>query len=387
MPKVLVLFEFPTLNGGENSWLATVEPLRKLGWEIVAAAPAKGPLARQLDQLQLEHLPLGNRDGGVPPLIERRASLATLVRNCQPDLIHANSLNMARIAGPVARALQIPCVGHARDIVRISKQAVADLNQNSRILCVSHATRQWHVAQGLRPDRSAVLYNGVDLELFRPRQPTGYLHQELQLEPDVPVIGGIGQLVMRKGWDLLIQAAERLTTGPMSASLPPLHFVIAGECYSTKNEARDYQHQLQQRSRQGPLKGRLSFLGRREDVTRLLPELTLLAHPARQEPLGRVLLESVACGVPVVATDVGGTSEIFADYRDAAKIVPPEARAFAAAIRETVLDAAWAARARDLARQLANARFSQSLAAQGLARHYEEVLGTEMDPSKRGPLA
>ena len=58
-------------------------------------------------------------------------------------------------------------------------------------------------------------------------------------------------------------------------------------------------------------------------------------HPARQEPLGRVLLEAAAAGVAVVATDVGGTREIFPPEADAARLVPPDdADALAAAMLE-----------------------------------------------------
>ena len=67
----------------------------------------------------------------------------------------------------------------------------------------------------------------------------------------------------------------------------------------------------------------------------LLNELTLLGHAARQEPLGRVLLEAAAAGVAVVATDVGGTREIFPTEADAARLVPPDdAATLAAAMLE-----------------------------------------------------
>ena len=69
----------------------------------------------------------------------------------------------------------------------------------------------------------------------------------------------------------------------------------------------------------------------------LLAELTLLVHPARQEPLGRVLLEAAAAGVPVVATDVGGTREIFSDD-EAELIVPDDVAALAAAIERMLAD-------------------------------------------------
>ena len=96
-----------------------------------------------------------------------------------------------------------------------------------------------------------------------------------------------------------------------------MHYVIVGQRHSEKAESRQFATIGQgharlactQRARAAP--ARVHFLGVRNDVCRLLDELTLLVHPARQEPLGRVLLEAAAAGVAVIATDVGGTPEIF----------------------------------------------------------------------------
>ena len=54
------------------------------------------------------------------------------------------------------------------------------------------------------------MYNGIDLERFRPRPPTGYLHQQLGLAGDVPLIGTIGQISLRKGHDVLAAALANL---------------------------------------------------------------------------------------------------------------------------------------------------------------------------------
>ena len=104
---------------------------------------------------------------------------------------------------------------------------------------------------------------------------------------------------------MLLRAAAQIAD-----RMPNAHYVIIGQRHSEKTESRQFERDLLDASARA-LVGRVHFLGRRNDVGRLLAELTLLAHPARQEPLGRVLLEAVAAGVAVVATAVGGTPEIF----------------------------------------------------------------------------
>ena len=73
---------------------------------------------------------------------------------------------MSRLVGPVTAELGIPSMGHIRDIVSLSAKAMADVNCNTRLLAVSHATRDYHVAAGLDADKAFVLYNGVDLQRF-----------------------------------------------------------------------------------------------------------------------------------------------------------------------------------------------------------------------------
>ena len=148
-----------------------------------------------------------------------------------------------------------------------------------------------------------------------------------------------------------------------------------GERNSEKGESRRFESDLHGTA-SGPLDGRVHFLGRRDDVSRLLGELTLLAHPARQEPLGRVLLEASAAGVAVVATEVGGTPEIFPPGCDAARLVPPDdAGALAGAMLEVLGDSAMRRRLAAAARQRAEQQFDIRTAVSNLLGHYEATIG------------
>jgi glycosyltransferase involved in cell wall biosynthesis len=309
-----------------------------------------------------------------------------VLRRRRPDLLHANSLSMGRLSGPVAAELGVPSLAHLRDIIRLSRQAVADLNCHRRLLAVSAATRAYHVAAGLDAAKTFVLHNGVDLNAFRPRPATGYLHCKLGLPPEIPLIGTIGQIGLRKGQDVLLRAA-----GLLADRLPQVHYVLVGERFSDKAESRQFEANLHvgqvsnlpvdvgqvanlpidERQVGNLLQGRLHFLGFRNDVDRLLNELTLLVHPARQEPLGRVLLEAAASGVAVVATDVGGTREIFPPEAQAAFLVPPDdPDALATAIAELMLDSNLRRQLATAARRRAETAFDIRQAAAGLIEHY-----------------
>jgi len=376
MPRVLLLFEYPTLNGGERSLLTVLPLLTAHGFTFHALAPADGPLATALAAREIRVRPLHTVDHGGCRLSQEvlRTQIREAVEEIQPQLVHANSLSMGRLAGPVTAQLGLPSLSHLRDIIGLSRQAIADLNQQRRLLAVSQATRAFHIGQGLQADKSFVVYNGIDLHQFRPVAPVGWLHRELAIPADALLIGTIGQLVLRKGHDLLAEAADRL-----ASRHPRLHYVFAGDRFSDKTEAREHEVRIRERFAQGALAGRGHFLGFRTDVPALLPELTLLVHPARQEPLGRVLLEAAASGAPIVVTDVGGTREILP--AGAAELVPPnDPTALTAAIDRLVQDAplrtAYATRAFAEIRQ----RFTAERSAENLLHHYRELL------SQSGPL-
>ncbi len=372
MPHVALLCEYATLNGGERSILSVLPGLTQRGVRFTAIAPADGPLAERLAVLAVRVAPLcmANPPGRRYSQEELRATLTDELRRLKPDLVHANSLAMGRLVGPVAADLRIPSVAHLRDIVGLSQQAVADLNQNRRLLAVSRADRDYHVAQGVSADKTHVLYNGVDLAEFRPREPTGWLHKELGLPPEALLVGSIGQLVMRKGQDVLAQAAAMIAD-----RYPRVHFVIVGARFSQKPEAIEYEQNVRRTFGTGSLAGRAHFLGVRDDVAEILPELTALVHAAHQEPLGRVLLEAAASGIAVIATDVGGTQEIFPPESQGARLVPPDdAAALATAMIELLDNAPLRRRLGASAAQRARDAFDAETAAAALAEHYGDIL-------------
>jgi len=369
--RVAILCEFSTMNGGERSLLASLPFLPTADWLPLVLCPPSGALAGALRIAGVETIPFEMRDahGSARPPEELRAGLADGLRRLAPQLVHANSISTARLSGPVVERLGLPSIGHLRDIVSLSRPAVANLNLHTRLLAVSEATRTAHIAQGVGPAKTHVLFNGVDLHSFAPQPATGWLHAELALPRSAKLIGVIGQISLRKGLDVLAAAAERL-----ALEFPDLHCVFVGARHSEKTETRQLEADLRARFSAPPLTGHGHFLGTRDDVVNLLPELTLLVHPARQEPLGRVLLEGAASGCAIVATDVGGTQEIFPPGAEAALLVPADRPdQLAAAMARLLHDGDLRLSIGRRARQRAEAAFSAATSAAGLIAHYNDV--------------
>jgi glycosyltransferase involved in cell wall biosynthesis len=372
MPRVLVLCEYASLNGGERSLLAVLDGVQRAGFELSVAAPPAGPLADAIRCRGVRLVPLGlhRPSGSRLELSACRRRVREAITGSGADLVHANSLSTSRISGPVVAQLGIPSLGHLRDILRVSPAVVADLNRHTRLLAVSQATRDWYLTAGLRPEKTRVLFNGVDLQEYRPGPPSGFLVRELGLSSTSRLVGSIGQIGMRKGLHTFARAAERIVHDGHD-----VHFVVVGQRYSQKPEAIQYEHQLLDMTSKQPLRGRFHLLGVRDDVPQLLREFHVLAHAARQEPLGRVLLEAAACAVPVVATDVGGTREIFPDDAGAAILIPADdAQSLADAVTRLLRDDELRQRVGRAARCRAEQAFDAGQAAELLAEHYRAVL-------------
>lgn len=371
MPEVLVLCEYGSLNGGERSLLTVLQHGLAEHARIQVACPRQGPLAEALLRSGIAprpldlHTPAGSR----LPLAECRLRLQRLLDAVQPDLVHANSLAITRLVGPVIAERSLPGLGHLRDILRINRRVADDLNQHDRLIAVSQATRQWYVQLGVDPQRLHVVHNGVDLNHFCPRPATGYLHRLANLPPETMLIGAIGQIGMRKGWDVLLAAALEVVRRQ-----PAVCFLIVGQRYSQKAEALEYERRLLTQASHPDLQGRVRFLGLRDDIAELMHELTLLVHPARQEPLGRVLLEAAASGVPIVATRVGGTPEILTHNRSALLVPPDDPLPLADAMLRALADPPFRQRLGQVARQQAQTRFTARNAAMALADQYRMIL-------------
>ena len=310
--RVLVIGEYGTRNGGENSFLSVAPTLQEFGWVFCAAVPLPSEFANALGAIGISIHGLSLLSGGErksQPQI--RTELAELIRRLDPALIHCNSLSTSRLCGPVAHELNVPGMGYLRDIIKLSRQAITDINKLNRIIAVSEATRQMHCQAGIAADKTFVVFNGVDTSAFSPGL-------ECESAEDSPLPGGIpaeakllvfvGQIGMRKGVDILLQAFLEI-----AQHFPDAHLLIVGQRHSSKPEAIEYEQRLIDQAATSKYEPRIHWLGWRTDVAELMRRATLLIHPARQEPLGRVLLEAAASGLPILTTRVGGSPEILSD--------------------------------------------------------------------------
>jgi teichuronic acid biosynthesis glycosyltransferase TuaC len=161
-----------------------------------------------------------------------------------------------------------------------------------------------------------VLRNGVDLDRFRPCERAG-ARQAYGIDGAAPVLLSVGHLIRRKGHELVIEALARL---------PEARLLIAGE--------GPERHALERHARRLGVAGRVRFLGRvaHEALAELYSAADVLVLASSREGWANVLLEAMACGTPVVASNVWGTPEVVADADAGCLVDERTGAAFAAAI-------------------------------------------------------
>ncbi len=176
--------------------------------------------------------------------------------------------------------------------------------------------------------RAQLCYNSLNLQRFAAPPATESvvaLRDELQLPEDAIVIGSVGRLHQQKGYPFLLDAMEAVV-----ARFPQAHLLLVGD--GTEAEA------LRARAAASPVAAHLHLTGPLPAIERVFALLDLFVSSSLWEGLPTVLLESMAAGVPVVATDVSGSRELVADGTSGRLVPAGDAAALAGAIVAALSD-------------------------------------------------
>lgn len=366
--KIAFLFEFSTVSGGEGSFLNLLENLDRERYQVAVLLPEEGELSTRLRGLDLEFVAYDLRHQGRRRAFDEVADeLAPLLRSLGAKLLHSNSLSGGEYSGLIGARAGIPAVSHVRDIQKLKNSRRRRLSQNQGLICVSQAVKDSLVEQSIDADKCHVVWNGISpdfgrgVELERELWPGATGHER--------VIANVGQICLRKAQDLLLDVCL-----PVLRERADCHLVIVGERFSEKQESRDYERQLHERVKAANMEGQVHFLGYRRDVAAILKHSQLLLHPAHQEPLGRVLLESQILGLPVLAFDIGGNSEVVGHEQTGLLLSKGDIKAMQQCLVELLSNDKKHRRFSENARERARLRFEPQRSARKVQEIYESLL-------------
>jgi glycosyltransferase involved in cell wall biosynthesis len=230
-------------------------------------------------------------------------------------------------------------------------------------------------ARGIRARRFLTIFDGIDWTACAPGAGAA-VRRELGIPPDAPVVGVVGHIQAWKGQVLAVEAVARARR-----QVPALRCLVVGGVH---RQGAAYAEELRERVAAPDLAGHVVLTGARRDVAACMDAMDVVLHTSTaREPFGRVLIEAMAVGRPVIAPREGGPRVIVAEGETGLLVPPRDPDALAAAILELM---------RDPARRLAMGRAARARVETvfGIREHvravegvFDEILATRAPAAAR----
>ncbi len=364
--KKRILQIIPTLDrsGAEKQMCLLAEGLPRDEFEVhVCALTRGGPLLTQLNEAGVPTVVIGKRWRLDPQAFWR---LKEHVAHLKPDLIHgwmfaANTYGFAaaRACGVSKFIVGQRCV----DPWKSRMQLALDRALAHRCQCVvvnSEGVREFYVQHGTPPERICVIANGVAIP---PASETTrqQLLAELQIPENSRLLGLVGRLWPQKRVKDAIWAADLL-----KVIRDDTHLLVIGDGpqYDRLRLFRD----------QCEIRDKVHFLGHRDDVPRIMPHFDVLWSTSGYEGQSNVIMEAMAAGVPVVATDIPGTRELVEPQVTGYLVTVGDRAGFAKYTERLLGDSALAAQFSAAARERVQNNFSVQKMIDRHTELYRKVL-------------
>lgn len=336
--KILFLDQSGKPGGAELCLLDIAKPYRD---SCLVGLFADGPFRHLLEQ---QHIPVQvltaqpiqvRKESSLAQGLGSLAQLAPLVASVvrlsrEYDIIYANT-QKALVVGALASFFsRRPLVYHLHDILstdhfsRTNRRLAVTLANRFATLAIanSKASQAAFVEAGGRPDITQVVYNGFEPEIYRSNEShLGRVRQELGLNGQF-LVGHFSRLSPWKGQHVLLQALARCPSDVTA--------ILVGDALFGEQE---YVRHLHEQVAELGLEERVRFLGFRSDIVSLMAACDLVVHTSTApEPFGRVIVEAMLCGRPVVAAQAGGAIELVEQGKTGWLVPPGDPLQLAAAI-------------------------------------------------------
>jgi glycosyltransferase involved in cell wall biosynthesis len=368
-----------TLGGSSENTIASCVALNQAGYECVLAASFRESDPASLDDARRRGCRLVNLAAlgrEVAPLGDPAAllELTRAMRRERPAIVHTHTSKAGFLGRLAARIIRVPAVIHQPHghifygyygsgwtavFTALERRAA---RWTDRIITLTERGTEEHLARGIgRPEQYVTVPSGVPTEQLRASAPSrGAARARLALDTDAFVMVGLGRLVPIKGFDLLLRALPAVAT-----AVPSTRLMLVGDGPD--------RGMLEALAVSLGVSDRVRMTGETTDVAGHLVAADVVVVPSRNEGMGRVVVEAMALGVPVVATAVGGIPAVVVDGECGRLVEPDDVAALAAALVELARDAGLRRKLGDGARERAE-HFSTEVANAKLLALYAALV-------------
>jgi glycosyltransferase involved in cell wall biosynthesis len=306
--------------------------------------------------------------------------LARLFRDRRIEVVHGFLLDAeiaCRLAGRLAKSPVVIASERNTDYVRPLRHTVAQrltMRLFDLMVANSEAGKRFNVRTLKVPaDKIKVVHNGVDIDRFCPNREAGAaFRKQLGIAPDRQVVGMVGNFKRQKDHACFLRMAATVLKTLSSAV-----FLIAGDVIRGDSQSIVCEKEVKSLAIELGLANSCRFLGVQKDMPAFYNSCDVTALLSRHEGTPNVVLESMACAVPVVVTNVADNAQIVRSGRDGFVVQPGDSASAAENVLKLLLDGEHLGRVARSAHGRAVADFSCRAAAQKLEQIYFGALSSK----------
>ena len=371
--RIAHILAWPIVGGTEISSLRIAQGLTGPDYEHVAFCTSDASVVQSFfrsagfQTATFRSVDLSYRKPG--PFLRASIGLARELRRQSITMVHCSDLMAGLRAAPAAKLARLPVLCHIRnphpDIARHDRPLLRAVD---RFIFVSrHA---WDTfGYPVPAARGTIVYDGIEVCPHDRRAARQRLLAELSLPSDAKIVGMVGRLAPQKDHATFIRAAARVV-----AVDPTVRFLVVGD-HTDTDAARQHYRMLADLVEERRVTGHVIFTGFRNDIPELLSGLDVSVLATNFEGFGLVIVEAMAQGTPVVATDVGGVTEIITDQVTGLLHRPADDADLAEKVLALLSNKALRERLVEGGRRLVEDRFTSRHFTASMDRLYRETIG------------
>lgn len=395
--RILYLNPCGQMGGAETSLVALLAIVRDVrpDWDLCLAVGEDGPLVEKAQRMGIRSfvVPFPRALASLGDTGQRRSSvvgaamgsigstaayawrLGKLIRTLEPAVIHSTGFKM-HLLSSLVRPRKTALIWHMHDYAS-TRPLMGRLLRPLQGRCDGMIANSNSVAAdlaGLYPGvRITTIYNAIDVQRFSPQGDTLDLDRASGLPPAAPDtvrVGMVAAFARWKGHEVFLRALSLLPQ-----DLKIRGYIIGGPIYQTDGSQYSLA-ELEQIAEQSGLQGRVGFTGFLDDPAVAMRSLDIVVHAStKPEPFGMVIIEGMACGKAVIASQAGGADELFVDGVNAVGHRPGDAEQLAQQIEKLARDEQCRLRLGRAARTAAEQGFEGHRLAEELLPLYQRVAG------------
>ncbi|MBI4456214.1 MAG: glycosyltransferase family 4 protein [Acidobacteria bacterium] len=385
--SILHVHTLPILSGSGINTLLTMQGSRDRGYQVALVCASMGRLTQQAEEMGIAvHLaPQLNREIHVLNDMQAVFALQRLMRRNRFDVVHTHNSKAGFVGRLAARLAGIPLVAHT-----VHGFAFHDAEYAFRrglFLCLERLAAHWcdgmiFISKSLldwaererigRGVPKAVIYSGIDVTAFKTADGSQF-RKEWGILPQQLAVGMVSKLWEGKGHDVLLRAWKGVLENLQMEPKPVLLIVGEGHLEAA----------LRSRMSQLRLQGSVIFTGFRTDIPAVTAAIDIAVLPSLFEGMGRVVLEAMAAGKPIVASNTGGIPDLVQHGTNGLLVEAGDPEALKRALLEVLSTPTLRRRLAEGSRVGVRREYTASYMVEQIHQFYEEVQSVKYRGNRR----